>query len=44
MSILESEVFYFEDGKVTKVDYKDTEHYQLTKMILDNPEQVMKEL
>lgn len=44
MSIPDSEVFYFENGKVSKVDYKETEHYQLTKAILDNPDQVMKEL
>lgn len=44
MSIPESEVFYFESGKVTKVDYKETEHYQLTKAILENPAVAMNEL
>lgn len=44
MSLPESEVFYFKDGIISKVDYKETEHYQLTKTILENPELVMKEL
>jgi predicted ATPase len=44
MSLPESEVFYFQDGKISKVDYRETEHYLLTKAILDNPENVMKEL
>lgn len=44
MSIPNSEVFYFEEGQISKVDYKTTTHYQLTKMILENPESVMREL
>lgn len=44
MSAPNSEVFYFQDGKISKVDYRETEHYQLTKMILDNPDRVMGEL
>lgn len=44
MSVPDSEVFHFEEGKITKVDYKETEHYQLTKAILETPELVMKEL
>ena len=44
MSVPNSEVFYFEEGKISKIDYQETEHYQLTKSILDNPEQFMKEL
>ena len=44
MSAPNSEVFYFQDGKISKVDYRETEHYQLTKMILDNPDRVMKAL
>ncbi len=44
MSVPDSEVFYFQDGKISKVDYKETEHYLLTKSILDSPERVMKEL
>ena len=41
MSVPNSEVFYFQDGLITKRDYKETEHYQLTKAILDNPESIM---
>jgi len=44
MSMPDSELFYFADGKITKRDYKETEHYTLTKSILDNPELVMNEL
>jgi len=44
MSVPDSEVFYFEDGKITKVNYTETEHYQLTKAILEDPQIVMKEL
>jgi len=39
----DSEVFYFEDGKIEKRDYRETEHYRLTKAILDNPDH-LKEL
>lgn len=44
MSIPDSEVFYFEEEKITSMDYRDTEHYQLTKTILENPELVMRGL
>jgi len=44
MAVPDSEVFYFQDGKISKVDYRETEHYLLTKAILDNPESVLKEL
>ena len=44
MSVPDSEVFYFEDGKISKIDYKETEHYQLTKMILENPDGTFREL
>ena len=44
MSLPNSEVLYFEEGKVTKVDYRDTEHYKLTKSILEDPDPVMREL
>ncbi len=44
MSVPDSEVFYFEDGKITKKDYKETEHYQLTKSILEAPELVFRYL
>lgn len=44
MSAPDSEVFYFQDGEITKINYRETEHYQLTKMILENPDTIMKEL
>ena len=44
MSLPDSEVLYFEEGNISKVDYKETEHYKLTKSILDNPGPVMNEL
>ncbi len=44
MSIPNSEVFYFQDDKITKIDYRETEHFLLTKSILDNPDNVMREL
>lgn len=44
MSVPDSEIFYFEDGTINKVSHSETTHYQLTKAILDNPDQVMKEL
>lgn len=44
MSVPDSEVFYFQDGKIEKVDYTQTEHYILTKSIIENPQGIMKEL
>lgn len=44
MSIPDSEVFYFQEGKVEKINYRETEHYTLTKAILDNPDHIMKVL
>ena len=44
MSVPNSEVFYFQDGQISKIDYRKTEHFQLTKMILDSPERIMEEL
>jgi len=41
MSLPDSEIFYFEEGKITKVDYTDTQHYKLTKAILDDPEHIL---
>ena len=44
MSVPDSEVFYFDENEITSMDYRETEHYLLTKTILDNPELVMGEL
>jgi predicted ATPase len=37
MALPDSEIFYFSDNKIEKVSYTDTEHYKLSKAILDNP-------
>lgn len=44
MSIPDSELFYFQDGTIEKMDYRETEHFRLTKAIINAPEQVMGEL
>lgn len=44
MSVPESEVFLFADGQISKVDYRETDHYKITKGILEDPDSVMKEL
>ncbi len=44
MSVPDSEVFLFDDGLITKVDYKETDHFKITKGILDNPGSIMSEL
>jgi len=38
MSLPDSELFYFSDGKIEKRDFRETEHYRLTKAILENPD------
>ena len=38
MALPDSEIFYFSDNKIEKVSYTETEHYKLSKSILDNPE------
>ncbi len=39
-----SSVLSFSDEKIEEVDYKETEHFKITKGILDNPEGFLKEL
>lgn len=41
MSLPDSEIFYFDEGEITKVSYTDTQHYKLTKAILDDPEHIL---
>ncbi len=41
MALPDSEIFYFHDNKIEKVSYTDTEHYKLSKAILDNPEGIL---
>ena len=44
MALPDSEVLHFSDGKIEPIDYRETEHYRLTKSIIDNPEPYFKEL
>lgn len=44
MSVPDSEVFYFQDGEISKVDFRDTEHYMLTKAVLDGDTRIFEEL
>ena len=44
MALPDSEVLHFSDGKIEPIDYRETEHYNLTKGIIDNPEPYFKEL
>ena len=44
MSIKGSQILEFKEGKVTPTTYRETEHYQLTKLFLDNPELYLKNL
>ncbi len=40
MALPDSEIFYFSDNKIEKIAYTETEHYKLSKSILDNPERI----
>ena len=44
MALPGSEVLQFQDGVITKVDYKDTQHYLITKSVLEQPQLIMKQL
>lgn len=44
MACPDSEVLAFDEGKISKIDYTETDHYKITKGILENPELYMKEL
>lgn len=44
MSIPNSEVFHFQNNTIEKIDYRETDHYLITKSILDSPEIIMQEL
>ena len=41
MSLPDTEIFNFAEGKVSKVQYQETQHYKLTKAILDNPQSIL---
>ena len=37
-------IYLIDDSGISSVNYKDTEHYEITKTFLDNPERMFKEL
>lgn len=44
MAIPEAEILHFKEGKIASIAYEETEHYQLTKSFLENPELYLREL
>ncbi|MCR9062988.1 MAG: AAA family ATPase [Cytophagales bacterium] len=44
LSIPEAEILEFKEGKINPISYHETEHYQITKAFLDNPEVFLREL
>ncbi len=38
MAMPDSEILFFSDGGIRPTPYKQTEHYQITKRFLDDPE------
>jgi len=36
-----AQVLLLDEAGIRSVDYRDTEHYQTTKLFLDNPEQML---
>lgn len=44
MSIPNADILEFKEGKISKVTYTETEHYQLTRSFLENPEVYLREL
>lgn len=41
MAYPEAEVYHLSEDRICSVDYKDTEHYQLTRRFLENPERML---
>ena len=41
MSFPGASILEFSQSGIKSVDYKETEHYQITKMFLDNPEKML---
>ena len=39
-----AEIYQLSESGVNKVCYQDTEHYQVTKLFLDNPERMLSEI
>lgn len=44
MAYPEAYIYLISENEIKEVQYKDTEHYQLTKYFLDNPDKVLKEV
>lgn len=44
LTMPDSEIFEFSQYGISKVGYKDTEHYQITRNFLENPEKMLKYL
>ena len=44
LTMPDSEIFEFSENGISKVHYKDTEHYQITRNFLENPEKMLKYL
>ena len=44
MAYPNADIFLFDGGRITKTAYRDTEHYQITKRFLDNPERMLRYL
>ncbi len=44
LTIPDSEIFEFSENGISKVHYKDTEHYQITRNFLENPEKMLRYL
>ncbi|SHN22989.1 AAA family ATPase [Gracilibacillus kekensis] len=40
----DSDIFSFDNGEISKVNYEETDHYQITKSFLDNRERYLHEL
>ncbi len=44
MSTPQSSVYHFRDNSISQIDYRETEHYKITKSFLENPEAFLKHL
>lgn len=44
MAMPDAQFLYISEDKINEMNYKDTEHYQVTKSFLDNPERMLKYL
>lgn len=42
MAYPHADILQLNDRGITRVNYKDTEHYKVTKMFIDQPEKMLK--